>query len=255
MRLCKMEHCKSRPKWNYWKMACRVNLCGFVILNLAASFAAKSKMKTPSWFNFNLSCVLGLLVLMQLASPLYADSLWKDDNGPTMLADKKAIAVGDILTIVVSENTSNSKSSSTQTAKSSGIDASISSFLYSPAASGLLTKGGKLPALKVDNKNSFAGSGQIANSETIAARVAVRVVDVLPNKNLIIEGTRHTSYSGEQQDIILRGTVRAVDVQGDNTVPSYNVADATIKIVSKGAVSDSHKRGWFTSLWDKVSPF
>ncbi|MEN9573750.1 MAG: Flagellar L-ring protein precursor [Verrucomicrobiota bacterium] len=172
-----------------------------------------------------------------------------------MLADKKALAVGDILTIVVAENTSNSKSTSTKTAKSSAVDASISSFLYSPAASGLLTKGGALPAMKMEGKNSFDGGGQIANSETITTRVAVRVVDVLPNRNLVIEGTRHTSSSGEHQDIILRGTVRADDVQANNTVFSYNIADATIKIVGKGAVSDAQKKGWFTKVWDKVSPF
>lgn len=197
--------------------------------------------------------MLGLLI--SLAPDLHADSLWKDDAGPSMLSDKKAIAVGDILTIVVAENTSNSKSTSTKTAKNSATDMSISSFLYGPSASGLLTKGGKYPALKFDNKNSFDGGGQIANSETITARVAVRIVDVLPNKNLVIEGTRHTSYSGEQQDIVLRGTVRADDVQANNTVFSYNVADATIKIIGKGAVSDSQKRGWFTKFWEKVTPF
>ncbi len=190
-----------------------------------------------------------------VTAPLPADSLWKDDAGPTMLSDKKAIAVGDILTIVVAENTSNSKSTSTKTAKASAVDASISSFLYSPAASSLLTKGGALPAMKMEGKNSFDGGGQIANSETITTRVAVRVVDVLPNRNLVIEGTRHTSSSGEHQDIVLRGTVRADDVQANNTVFSYNIANATIKIIGKGAVSDAQKKGWFTKVWDKVSPF
>lgn len=195
------------------------------------------------------------LALLMATFATRADSLWKDDAGPALVADKKALGIGDILTIVVAENTSNSKSTSTKTAKNSATDTSVSTFLYAPAASGLLTKGGTLPALKFDNKNSFEGGGQIANSETITTRVAVRVVDVLPNRNLVIEGTRHTASSGEFQDIILRGTVRADDVQANNTVFSYNIADATIKIVSKGSVSDSQKRGWFTKFWEKVTPF
>src|SRR5206468_5964419 len=106
-------------------------------------------------------------------------------------------------------------------------------FFYSPAASGLLSKKGELPALKLKNSQDFDGSGKINNSERIVARVAVRVVDVLPNQNLVVEGKRQTSFSGETQDVILRGIVRPADITSQNTVFSYNVADATIKFVSK----------------------
>ena len=100
-----------------------------------------------------------------------------------------------------------------------------------------------------------AGGGQINNSQQITASVAVRVVDVLPNNNLVIEGTRESSFSGEQQTIILRGTIRQDDISALNTVFSYNVADATIKFISKGTITDSQRKGWFQRLWDKVSPF
>ena len=85
--------------------------------------------------------------------------------------------------------------------------------------------------------------------------MAVRVVDVLPNGNLVIEGTRESSFSGEQQTIILRGTIRQDDIAANNTVYSYNVADATIKFVTKGTITDSQRKGWFHRLWDKFSPF
>jgi len=119
----------------------------------------------------------------------------------------------------------------------------------------LLTKAGKLPALKIDGKTTFDGGGSINNSEKIIARIAVRVVDVLPNKNLVIEGKRQTSFSGESQEVVLRGTVRLEDIAANNTVFSYNVADASIKFVSKGSVTDAQRKGWFTRIWDKVSPF
>ena len=172
-----------------------------------------------------------------------------------MFADKRGANVGDILTIIVQENNSASKDNSTKTSKQSGMDASIASFLYSPVASGLLTKAGQMPALKYSSKNDFSGGGTINNSQNIIAQVAVRVVDVLPNKNLVIEGTRETAFSGEQQTIVLRGVIRPEDVAGNNTVFSYNVADATIKITSKGAITDSQKKGWFNKIWDKLSPF
>ena len=85
--------------------------------------------------------------------------------------------------------------------------------------------------------------------------VAVRIVDVLPNHNLIIEGTRQNSFGDEQQTIILRGTIRQDDVMANNTVFSFNISDATIKIVSKGTITDSQRKGWFHRLWDKFAPF
>lgn len=99
------------------------------------------------------------------------------------------------------------------------------------------------------------GSGSINNSETVVAKVAVRIVDVLPNRNLVVEGRRETAFSGEKQTIVLRGVVRQDDVTSDNTVFSYNVADATIQMIGKGTVSDVQRKGWFTRIWDKLTPF
>lgn len=199
---------------------------------------------------------LALAAALPLASgSLAAQSLWKDDTSQSMFADKRARAIGDIVTILVQENTSASKENGTKTSRSSGIDAAINTFLYSPAASGMLTHNGKLPAVNMASKTSFDGGGQVQNAERMTARIAVRVVDVLPNNNLVIEGRRQTKISGESTEAVLRGVVRVEDVSANNTVFSYNVADATIQYLSKGPVSDSQRKGWFTKVWDKVAPF
>jgi flagellar L-ring protein precursor FlgH len=187
---------------------------------------------------------------------LGADSLWKEDAAPTsMFADKKAHRVGDIVTVIIQENNGATRNNNTTTARQSSIDASVSSFLYPAGATGLLTKGGQLPAMNMAAKNSFNGGGSIANQETITAQLAVKVIDVLPNGNLVVEGHRQTAFSGEKQDAILRGTVRADDVSATNTVYSFNIADASIQFISHGSVTDSQNKGWFTRIWDKVSPF
>ena len=189
------------------------------------------------------------------AATLSADSLWQDGQSKSMCADKRAGKVGDIVTILVQENSSATKDNNTKTSKDSSIDAAISSFLFSPAASSLLTQQGAMPALKLSGKSDFSGGGAINNSQKIAASVAVRIVDVLPNNNLIIEGTRESSFSGETQTILLRGTIRQDDITALNTVFSFNVADATIRFVSKGPITDSQRKGWFQRVWDKFSPF
>jgi flagellar L-ring protein precursor FlgH len=172
-----------------------------------------------------------------------------------MFADKRATQAGDVLTIVVAESTSATKNNQTSTSKQSSVNDSVSSFLYSPGASGLLTKGGQLPAMNFASKSTFAGGGSIANTENITAQAAVRVMDVLPNGNLVIEGKRETAFGGERTTQILRGVVRQEDVMANNTVYSYNVADATIQLITKGTITESQNKGWFHRLWDKYSPF
>jgi flagellar L-ring protein precursor FlgH len=195
------------------------------------------------------------LFLLQLTN-LGADSLWKDDaSSASIFADKKAHRVGDIVTVIIQENNGASRNNNTTTARTSSVDASISSFLYPAGASGLLTKKGQLPAMSMSGKNSFNGGGQINNVETITAQLAVKVIDVLPNGNLVVEGRRQTAFSGEKQDAILRGTVRYDDISATNTVYSFNIADPSIQFISHGAVTDSQNKGWFTKVWDKVSPF
>ena len=184
-------------------------------------------------------------------------SLWTDSSAEprSMFADKKAHSIGDIVTIVIQENNGATRNNNTTTSKKNSVDASIASFLYSPTASSLLTKGGVLPALKYSQDNEFNGGGQINNQETITAQMAVRVIDVLPNGNMVIEGRLHTAFSGEKQDAILRGVVRYDDIAANNTLFSYNIADAAIQFISKGTITDNQKKGWFMKVWDKVSPF
>jgi flagellar L-ring protein precursor FlgH len=201
--------------------------------------------------------ILSIIAALAFTLPAntFAQSLWHDEISKPMFADKRATSVGDIITIVVSETSTASKNNGTKTEKQSSLSAAITSFLYPVTATGLLTKKGQLPAMAYNSDIKHDGSGSINNSETVVAKVAVRIVDVLPNHNFVVEGRRETAFSGEKQTIILRGTVRQDDVTSFNTVFSYNVADATIQIIGKGSVSDTQRKGWFTRIWDKLTPF
>lgn len=203
---------------------------------------------------FRHGCAIAIVATL-VASSVQGDSLWKDAESQAMSSDRKAHAVGDIVTILVQESSTATKDNSTSTSKQATADNAITTFLYSPAGSSFLTHGGQMPALRYNSQNSFSGGGSVENKEQIVAKIPVRVIDVLPNSSLVIEGTRHTSFGNEQQDIVLRGVVRAEDIAANNTVFSYNVADAVIKIANKGAISDTQRKGWFTKLWDFITPF
>ncbi|MBI2814294.1 MAG: flagellar basal body L-ring protein FlgH [Opitutae bacterium] len=186
------------------------------------------------------------------ALPAPAGSLWADgasDRG--MFADRKAARAGDILTIVVNESVSASNSQSKKSTRDSTIADAVSSFLYPTTG---LHKGA-LPSVSIKGSASNAGGGDISNSQSLSAQAAVLVTDVLPNGNMVIEGMRVVTFSGETQYVVLHGLVRPDDVSRANTVASSNIADARVEFLSEGSLTDAQKRGWLFKLYEKLRPF
>ncbi len=217
-------------------------------------------MKTMSRSSFDAlsrAAALGAL-LASLSSVARAGSLWPaSDAGPhaSMFADHKAERTGDILTIVVNE-TAVAQSTQSKTAnRDSSINDAVTQFIYPPAVSGLGTHAGQLPSLQVAGKASYSGGGAINNSNSLTATAAVVVTDVLPNGNLVIEGRRIVTFSGETQYVVLRGLVRPLDIAPDNTIASANIADARLEFSSQGQLTDAQKRGWFSKLYEWLRPF
>ena len=199
-------------------------------------------------------CLTGLSVCFLALGQTQGDSLWSEETAVSLYTDHKAKRVGDIITVIVLESNSASRNSSAKTEKKSDINASISNFINPNLAGKVLGKV-QSPKLGTTSQSKFEGKGAVNNSGSFNSRFAVRVVDVLPNNNLIIEGVRRTTFSGESQTIILKGTVRPRDVTPLNTVYSYHLADVSIGLKDEGAVSDSLKKGWFSKLWGKIAPF
>ena len=201
-----------------------------------------------------------LISSLLLTFSVRADSLWKDDVSRSPFADKKARFVGDILNVRVQESNAAKRDAKTESSRAGTADASISSFLFGTSTggsgtSGMLKSHGTYPAMKFSNATSHAGTGTIDNSDSITSRFSVRVVDVLPNGNLIVEGIRNASYAGESQTIVLRGAVRPFDIESDNSIYSYLLSDLNLRYVSSGVISAAKNKGWFMNFWDKVSPF
>ena len=199
-----------------------------------------------------------LLVGLMLTGTVGADSLWKPGLSRNQVTDKTARAVGDLVTVVVYETNVINKSAKSETKKESADDAKIESFLYGTAtgaAHNALKHKGAYPAMKFSLSNSFKGEGSVANSDDISATFTVRVIDVLPNGNMILEGMRRTAYAGETQDVILRGTVRRLDITGTNKVNSNQIADLSLRYINSGEITDGQRKGWFKRFWDSVSPF
>jgi len=198
-----------------------------------------------------------IVVLCASAARGAGGSLWlrPASTERSMFADKSARHKGDILTVVVSESSNMSNSLRTDTDKEANILNSVGQWLFSPQASGFGTHRGELPATDISGSNDYSGGGSINNQQALNARASVLVIDVLPNGNLVIEGVRVVTFSGETQFAVLRGFVRPYDITAANTVPSDRIADARVEFISEGSLTEAQRKGWLLRINEKINPF
>jgi flagellar L-ring protein precursor FlgH len=193
-----------------------------------------------------------LALLLPGSAVVRADSLWSTTGQParSMFADRKAATTGDILTIVVAESAVAQSSQKKTSSRDSSLEDSISRFLYPNFG----VRKGELPGSSATGTSSYSGGGDVSNSQSLSARAAVLVTDVLPNGNLVIEGVRVVTFSGETQYVVLRGIVRADDIARDNSVVSTNIADARVEFYAEGSLTEAQKRGWLAKVYEKLRP-
>jgi flagellar L-ring protein precursor FlgH len=192
----------------------------------------------------------------------YEGSLWRD-TGSDFYMDTKARRVSDILTIKIDEMSNASQQMSTKTSRDSSILGNIFKFFGSPLDFGLENLWGKddegndipfQPEISSSAQSSHSGSGKISGSDKLTARITAKVIDVMPNGNLLIEGRKEVTFDKEKRFILLSGIVRPEDIEFDNTVLSSRIADARIEYSGTGVVSDKQKPGVFHRLFDLIYP-
>jgi flagellar L-ring protein precursor FlgH len=185
--------------------------------------------------------------------PVSRGSLWPTDDQVFFYADKKALRVGDIVTVRIVENAQAINTADTDLSRSSSANAGLSTFFNKSKFLGLFKLNEDL--LNTSSDNQHKGAGATTRSGQLTATMTAVVREVLPNGNLVIHGTRELLVNHEQQFITLTGIVRPNDVNRDNVVLSSQLADANITIGGLGVVADKQRSGWGTWLFDLVWPF
>lgn len=175
-----------------------------------------------------------LIALALLAAPAAAqdENLYQHDNWAAFASDRRASAVGDILTVIVLENTTAANSAQTGSRRDTrlGGDIGISGTSINESATAGL-------------RGSFDGTGQTTRSGRMVAQISVRVDQVYPNGDLGVSGASALNISGERTNIRIRGRVRPTDISGSNTILSARLADAQIAYEGSGFVSRSARPG------------
>lgn len=185
-------------------------------------------------------------------------SLWTASRHRGLFNDLRARQVGDLVTVNIVETSKATKKATTKTGRESSINAGISNLLgYEEKIASLGAPGpfSNETMFKASMKNDFNGSGETSRDESMTASITARVIEVTPNGNLFIKGTREVKVNNENQVITLTGIIRPEDISPDNTVLSSYIADARIAYSGRGPVSDKQKPGWLLRVVDSVWPF
>lgn len=189
--------------------------------------------------------------------PPSLNSLWCDRA--SLYEDVKAQRLNDLVTIRVIESISGSGKADTNASKKSTLDAEVKDVFGAPLDLNLNNLWGKgntfSPTASGSMQSEFKGSGETTREGKLIGTITAKVVEVLPNGNLVLESRKEITINREKQFFVLRGVVRPYDIAPDNTILSSKVADAQVYFVGKGVVHDKQGPGWLVQILDKVWPF
>ncbi|MDO7085081.1 flagellar basal body L-ring protein FlgH [Pseudocolwellia sp. AS88] len=176
-------------------------------------------------------------------------SLFKENYVNNIYSDSKAHRVGDIISVLLSENTQAQKNAKTELSKdNTGSLGSVIGLGGAP----ITFKGDSLE-FGYNQSSDFSGDSKSDQSNSLTGNISVHVLRVLPNGNLMIRGEKWMSLNNGDEYIRLTGIIRAQDISSSNTITSSKVANARIQYAGTGAFADAQEQGWlsrfFGSSW------
>lgn len=221
-------------------------------------------MKTPAICLRILAGAASLLLAACAAQPPLVenyDATWPEEadvaaapngaifqSGRDVALFENAIArhVGDTVTIRLQESTAAQKSSSTKTAKSSSVSLPSPTVFGSPVDIDT----------SIGSDRKFDGSGNSQLSNQLDGFITVTVARRLANGNLLVRGQKWIGINQGREFVRIQGVIRPIDIQPDNSIASYKVADATISYGAQGALADANRPGllsrFFNSIWNPL---
>lgn len=176
-----------------------------------------------------------LALLLALAGgAAHADDLYNEKTYRPLASDKRAHLPGDVLTVMIVENSSALTSADTQLQRSNTIG----------VQAGTKTRN---ESLAIAANNKFDGGGTVQRAGRLLAQMSVTIIGVAPNGDLVVAGEQTLEINADRQKIRVEGRVRPLDVSDQNTVFSYRLADARISYIGDGDLAARQRPG----LWSR----
>jgi flagellar L-ring protein precursor FlgH len=201
----------------------------------------------------------GLVLTAGVPGIVCADPLWerRDPNTSQMFQDYRARKIGDVLTVVIDETTGfdaqEKRALDKQTNSNMGF--SGSGTTSGGALQLILQSFGYSFNLQNQSGRTFNGTNNSSIDRKFTDRMSFIVVNVLPNGNLVVEGSRTRVITREVRTLRLRGVVRPADIGASNTLQSQFIADLHILYEGRGPESAYTNQNWGGRIFNKLWPF
>jgi flagellar L-ring protein precursor FlgH len=188
--------------------------------------------------------------------PATANSLWRT-GARAFFSDQRAGRVGDILTVLVTVNDSAKTSNTSNTALTTSDAIGFPNFFGLESTLGHILPHAFDPskAITTNTTDSSQGAGGVNRSEQISLTIAAVVTQVLPNGNMVIQGSQEVRTNDEVRQLTVAGIVRPEDISSSNTILSSQIAEARINYGGRGDISAVQKTPVGTSLLERFWPF
>lgn len=189
---------------------------------------------------------------VQVHEPAGDGAIYSAANNRFLFEDIKARRPGDVITVLLEENTNATKSASTNTSKNTAI------AMPSPTLFGMTPtyKGKKFLNNQVNSDVAFTGGADSSQSNRLTGSITVTIAEVYQNGNMFVRGEKMLTLNQGSEVVQISGIVRPADISPNNEIQSAQIADARITYNGSGALADSNKPGWLTRLvGGKLWPF
>ncbi|AWB67951.1 flagellar basal body L-ring protein FlgH [Saccharobesus litoralis] len=180
----------------------------------------------------------------QEESVIPTGSLFQANYSSSVYSDSKARRIGDIITVMLQENTSASKSAKAEYGKEN--DVALSPFT---ALGRTATVNGNPLNLSLQYESEFKGDSKADQSNSLNGQISVHVIKILPNGNLIVRGEKWLTLNTGKEYVRMTGILRPADISSSNTVASNRVANARIEYSGTGSFADANKQGWLSKFF------
>lgn len=179
--------------------------------------------------------------LQQTLTDVQGGGLYQAGYNWSLVQDRRAYRVGDILTVLLDESTQSSKQARTNFGKKDDATLGV------PQVFGHTFD--KLSG-SVSGDRNFDGNGMSQQQNMLRGSITVSVHKVLPNGVLVITGEKWLTLNQGDEYMRVTGLVRVDDIQRDNSVSSQRIANARISYAGRGALSDANSAGWLTRFFN-----